>query len=150
MNKLGSFLVFLVVVVGGGLLIGALTAPGAWYAELQKPFFNPPNWVFGPVWTVLYLMIAFVGWRVWQRRDGGFLTGLWGAQLVMNFLWSPAFFAAQEPLWALGVIGALLIVIVLFVRSAWSRDRLSAFLFLPYLAWVAYATALNAAIVVLN
>lgn len=150
MNNAVSFVVFLLVVVGGGLTIGTLTIPGEWYAALEKPFFNPPNWVFGPVWTVLYLMIAFVGWRVWHREERGSLMSLWVLQMGLNFLWSPIFFAVQEPLWALGVIVLLFLTLLLFMRVAWRQDRLSAVLFVPYLAWVGFATLLNAAIVVLN
>lgn len=150
MNKAVSFVVFLLVVVGGGLTIGTLTIPGEWYAALEKPFFNPPNWVFGPVWTALYLMIAFVGWRVWHRGERGSLMSLWVLQMGLNFLWSPIFFAVQEPLWALGVIVLLFLTLLLFMRVAWRQDRLSAVLFVPYLAWVGFATLLNGAIVVLN
>jgi len=150
MTKAFSFAVFLLVVMGGGIAIGTLTGPGNWYGDLQKPFFNPPSWVFGPVWTVLYLMIAFVGWRVWHREGAGLLMGLWVLQMGLNFLWSPIFFAAQEPVWALVVIGCLLLSILQFIGSAGRRDRLSAFLFLPYAAWVGFATVLNGAIVLLN
>lgn len=150
MNKAVSFILFLLVVVGGGLTIGTLTIPGDWYAALEKPFFNPLNWVFGPVWTVLYLMIAFVGWRVWHRGERGSLMSLWVLQMGLNFLWSPIFFAVQEPLWALGVIVLLFLTLLLFMRVAWRQDRLSAVLFVPYLAWVGFATLLNGAIVVLN
>ena len=62
---------FMVLVVGGGLLIGLLNIPGPWYQALQKPWFNPPNWLFGPAWTFLYVLIAIAGWRVWLREPGG-------------------------------------------------------------------------------
>jgi tryptophan-rich sensory protein len=150
MKHLISFALFMLLVVGGGIAIGITTAPGAWYAALEKPFFNPPNWIFGPVWTVLYLMIAFVGWRVWQQEGGANLRRLWGAQLCLNFLWSPVFFAAQKPGLALFVIACLMFVLVMFFRTAWRQDRVSALLFLPYTAWVGFASALNAAIFYLN
>lgn len=150
MKKLISFFSFLLLVLGGGISIGILTGPGAWFAELQKPFFNPPNWVFGPVWTILYLIIAFVGWRLWQRDDNTALKRLWGLQMGLNFLWSPVFFTAQIPALALVVILGLLLTIVLFIRTALQGDRLLAILFIPYIAWVGFASALNAAIVVLN
>ena len=85
-------LAFLVLVVGGGLLIGFLTLPGAWYEALQKPSFNPPNWLFGPAWTTLYVLIAIAGWRVWLRDRAGSLMKLWWLLLALNFLWSPVFF----------------------------------------------------------
>ncbi|UWQ93944.1 tryptophan-rich sensory protein (plasmid) [Rhodobacteraceae bacterium M382] len=136
--------------MGGGIAIGTLTAPGEWYGDLQKPFFNPPNWIFGPVWTVLYLMIAYVGWRVWQHDDRVSLNRLWIVQMGLNFLWSPVFFAAQNPALALVIILCLLLTIGGFIRTAWRPDRLSALLFVPYLAWVGFASALNVAIVQLN
>lgn len=134
-----------VVVLGGG--IGVITLPGDWYAGLEKPWFTPPNWAFGPVWTVLYALIGWVGARKWLQ--GGALR-LWWAQMALNFLWSPVFFGLQQPLAALGVISAMWMVIAVFIAREWHNDRLSSALFLPYLAWVSLATALNAAIVVLN
>lgn len=95
-------------------------------------------------------MIAFVGWRVWQRKDGAALKRLWGTQLCLNFLWSPVFFAAQMPGLALWVIACLMLVILAFVRTAWRQDRLSAILFLPYAVWVGFASTLNGAIFYLN
>jgi benzodiazapine receptor len=150
MKNILSLLVFLLLVVGGGIAIGFFTAPGAWYAGLEKPSFNPPAWIFGPVWTALYLMIAFVGWRVWHLIDGAVLKRLWAVQLGLNFVWSPLFFAAQMPGLALGVILCLLLVILVFIRTAWQQDRLSAILFIPYAAWVGFASVLNGAIFYLN
>ena len=150
MTKYTIRLAFLILVMGGGILIGALTAPGAWYAELNKPIFNPPNWLFAPVWTTLYLFIAMAGWRQFEQRAGKSQLSLWWVQLFLNFLWSPVFFALQMPWLALVVIAALAGAIVVFIRSAWNRDRLSAVLFIPYLAWVSFATLLNGSIAVLN
>lgn len=150
MRSLVSFLPFLLIVLGGGILIGTATAPGDWYAALQKPWFNPPNWIFGPVWSVLYVIMAFVGWRQWKIDKNSRLMQLWYLQLGLNFAWSPVFFAAQKPTFSLMIILLLLLVILLFIRLAWRSDRLSSVLFLPYLAWVSFATALNAAIAVLN
>ena len=150
MTKYTIRLAFLILVMGGGILIGALTAPGAWYAELNKPIFNPPNWLFAPVWTTLYLFIAMAGWRQFEQRAGKSLLSLWWVQLFLNFLWSPVFFALQMPWLALVVIAALAGAVVVFIRSAWNRDRLSAVLFIPYLAWVSFATLLNGSIALLN
>lgn len=145
-----SLVLFIIFVLGSGLLIGYLTPPGVWYAELEKPWFNPPGWIFGPVWSTLYVLIAIAGWRVWTLTDHGGLKALWIIQMGLNFIWSPAFFGAQMPTLALVIILALLVTLVAFIRMAWHRDRTSAVLFLPYLAWVAFATLLNSAIVVLN
>ncbi|RFC63550.1 tryptophan-rich sensory protein [Fulvimarina endophytica] len=133
---------FILLSLGGGILIGTLTAPGDWYAALQKPAFNPPNWVFGPVWTILYIAIGFVGWRVWRLGESR-LSALWWTQLLLNFLWSPVFFTAQALLVALSVVLALDAAILLFIAKAWRADRLSAILFIPYAAWTLFATLLN-------
>jgi tryptophan-rich sensory protein len=145
-----SLVLFLVIVLGGGLLIGYATLPGAWYAALDKPAFNPPNRVFGPVWSLLYVLVAIAGWRIWQTRDSGRTKALWIIQLVLNFLWSPVFFGARMPAAALVVIVALLIAILAFIATAWRRDRIAAWLFVPYAAWVAFATLLNLSIARLN
>jgi tryptophan-rich sensory protein len=145
---------FLLLVIGGGLLIGTATGPDAWFASLRKPSFNPPNWVFAPVWTTLYALIAVAGWRVWSRRAAIFADsptpGLWWLQLGLNFLWSPVFFVAHRIGIALAIIVVLLIVIAGFIATAWARDRLAALLFAPYGLWVAFATALNATIYRMN
>lgn len=141
---------FVILVVGGGLLIGLFTAPGPWYAALAKPPFNPPNWIFGPVWTALYVCIAVAGWRIWQRDRAGLAMKLWWLQLVLNFLWSPVFFGMQQIALALVIIVALLLVILSFIGTAWKTDRLSSWLFVPYAMWVAFASLLNGAIWQLN
>lgn len=141
------YLAFVVGVVAMGGGIGVITLPGDWYAGLAKPWFTPPNWAFGPVWTTLYALIGWVGARKWLL---GGASRLWWAQMTLNFLWSPVFFGLQQPFAALIVIAAMWLVIAAFIAREWQGDRLSAALFLPYLAWVSLATALNAAIVVLN
>lgn len=130
-----------------GSLIGISTLPGAWYDSLVKPSFTPPNWVFGPVWTVLYALIGWVGARKWLF---GGERGLWFSQLALNFLWSPVFFGLNLAVTALVIIATLWLLIATFIAKEWRKDRLSAQLFLPYLAWVSLAAALNAGIVALN
>ena len=141
---------FLVLVVGGGLAIGFLTAPGEWYAQLTKPAFNPPSWIFAPVWTVLYILIAITGWRTSAHDFGGRRMRLWWTQLTLNFLWSPVFFAAHQIGLALLVILLLLSAILAFIIISWREDRLAAWLFAPYAAWVLFASVLNGAIWLLN
>ena len=148
MQRALTYVVFLVAVLGIGLLIGTVTRPDGWYAALAKPAFNPPGWVFGPVWTVLYVLIAIAGARTWESGSGGF--GLWLGQMALNFAWSPVFFGLHRPGLALVIIAALLIVILAFIANRWSKDRVSALLFLPYAAWVAFASVLNGSIVALN
>jgi tryptophan-rich sensory protein len=143
------FAAFLILVLGGGLAIGWATRPDAWYAALAKPPFNPPNWVFAPVWSLLYIMIAVAGARTWLRGIGGGFA-LWAAQLVLNFAWTPVFFGLHRPGLALVIIVALLAAILAFIVARWHADRISAVLFLPYAAWVAFASLLNASIVMLN
>ena len=144
----------LILFVGGvllvGLGIGGLTVPDGWYAALAKPSFNPPNWVFPPAWTVLYVLVGVAGWRVWRLPDKGPSLMLWSAQLALNYLWTPVFFVLHMTGAALAVILLLLLLILAFVAATWMRERIAALLFLPYAAWVAFAVTLNAAIWHLN
>jgi benzodiazapine receptor len=149
-NRILSLLVFLAIVLGGGTLIGFVTAPGDWYASLQKPWFNPPNWIFAPVWTLLYIAIAIAGWRTYLRRPGGTSMAIWSVQLILNLTWSPVFFGLHMVGLALIVIIFLLAAIVAFVVATWRVDRPSSLLFVPYAAWVTFATALNISILLMN
>ena len=150
MSKAFSLIVFILAVVLTGMLIGGATLPGEWYASLNKPSFTPPNWIFAPVWTVLYIVIAIAGWRCWVRDRNSTAMKLWFVQMALNFLWSPVFFGAERPGWALVVVIAALAAVVAFIAAAWNKDRLAAVLFLPYAAWTAFATALTAGVVTLN
>jgi tryptophan-rich sensory protein len=150
MNRWPSLILFVALVLGGGLVLGLVTTPGEWYAGLAKPSFNPPAWLFGPVWTVLYIVIAIAGWRVWQRDRSGWPMRDWGAQLALNFLWTPLFFAAHQVGLALVVILLMLAAILAFIATAWRLDRVAAWLFVPYAAWVAFASLLNGSIWMLN
>ena len=150
MNRRLVLLGFLVLVIGGGLAIGYLTAPGEWYAGLDKPSFNPPGWVFAPVWTVLYMLIAVAGWRTFERDRRGWPMRLWWAQLALNFLWSPVFFAAHRIGLALAIVLLMLAAILPFIGMAWRQDRVAAWLFAPYAAWVGFASVLNGAVFALN
>jgi tryptophan-rich sensory protein len=141
---------FLLVVLGGGALIGFAAQPGGWYAGLHKPPFNPPSWVFAPAWTVLYVLIAIAGWRTFERAPRSAGMALWCIQLALNFSWSPVFFGAQQSGLALFVVAAMLSAIAAFIVERWPGDRTAALLFMPYVAWVAFAMLLNASIVILN
>lgn len=127
-------------------MIGSQAGPGAWYAGLNKPAWNPPNWVFGPVWTYLYLTMAWAASRVW--RKGGWSNQrapilVYLVQLILNASWSPIFFGLHQPGFAFAEILLLWVAIagtlVLFLRV----DRLAGFLLAPYLAWVSFAAFLN-------
>jgi len=150
MRKYGSLILFLLVTLGGGSLIGFFVRPGEWYAALEKPWFNPPDWVFGPVWSVLYAMIAAAGWLVWRRDPTSPAMRVWIVQLILNFAWTPIFFGAHMIGLALIIIVALLVAIAAFIALARERDPVAALLFMPYALWVGYASALTAAILVLN
>lgn len=150
MNHKIALILFLILVVGGGLAIGYVTAPGEWYVQLAKPGFTPPAWAFGPAWTVLYVLIAVAGWRVWRFDRRGMPTALWWTQMALNFLWSPVFFSTRQIGLALGVILVLLATILGFIVTVWRQDRIAAWLFVPYAAWVAFASVLNASIFALN
>jgi len=139
--------VFILAVLGAGSLLATSNLPGNWYQGLQKPWFTPPNGAFGPVWTGLYILIGWVGAR--KVLYGGERL-LWLVQMGLNLLWSPVFFGSQAPVAGLVVVCGMLVTILVFIVREWRGDRLSALLFLPYAVWVSIASALNAAIVVLN
>ena len=141
---------FLMLVVGVGGLIGTATAPGEWYAGLEKPPFNPPNWVFGPVWFVLYVLIAIAGWRTFLDQPNGLGMKLWAGQMVLNWLWSPLWFGLNQTWLAFTVIIGILALILCFIGERWNRDRWAAGLFVPYAAWVGFASLLNLSIALLN
>jgi benzodiazapine receptor len=150
-----GLILWLVLCVGGGALVGATSASGdtEWYRSLVKPPWNPPSWVFGPVWTTLYALMAVAAWRIWKR--GGFDANrpalrLFLLQLLFNFAWSFVFFKFQRIDLALVEIGCLWILIVLTIRAFARIDKPAAWLLVPYLAWVTYAATLNAAIYMLN
>lgn len=150
MTRYIALAAFLLLVLGGGTLIGTGNLPGEWYQQLDKPPFNPPNWVFGPAWTTLYVLIAVAGWRIWERARGSRAMLVWWVQLVLNFAWSPVFFTVHAIGAALVIVVLLLAAIAAFIGLAWHRDRVAALLFAPYAAWVSFATLLNASIWWLN
>lgn len=139
-----SLLLFLALVAAAAVT-GSRFSPGEWYESIVKAPWTPPSWLFGPVWTVLYLGIAVAGWRVWRntsRRPSPALVW-WGVQLVLNTAWSWFFFGLHRPDLALVDIALLLGTIVAFALTAWPVDRLATWLFVPYGLWVAYATTLT-------
>ena len=126
--------------------LGGLFMPGEWYAGLQKPSWNPPNWIFGPVWTALYAMMAVAAWLVWKR--GGFARqrpalSLFLLQLLFNALWSPLCFGAKNLGFGLADIVLLWVALLATVVAFWKACPLSGVLLVPYLAWVTFASALN-------
>lgn len=144
-----SFLVFLGLVAAAAVT-GARFMPGEWYQSLNKPSWTPPDWLFPIAWTVLYFMIALAGWLVWKREGLSVALAVWGAGLVLNALWSYIMFGRHDIGWALVDVTALWLSIVAFIVMTWGSERMAAYLFLPYLVWVSFATALNAAVYVMN
>jgi translocator protein len=129
---------------------GGLFRPGAWYAALVKPSWNPPNWLFAPVWTVLYIMIAISGALAWRAGASQRTMIFWVLQLVLNAAWTFLFFELQRPGLALIEIVCLWLAIAMYARGVVNVERRSALLVQPYLAWVTFAAALNAALWWLN
>jgi tryptophan-rich sensory protein len=143
---------FCVAAVGG-----AVTAPSvkSWYATLTLPSFNPPAFVFGPVWTVLYALMAVAAWRIWRTAPGApagrrAALAAYGVQLGLNLAWSMLFFGLHAPLAALVDLALLLAALLLTFTRFWRLDRIAALLMVPYLAWSAFAFVLNAAVCALN
>lgn len=127
--------------------------PGEWYAGLKKPPWNPPGWIFGPVWTLLYTAMAVAAWLVWRR--GGFAgqrrpLSFYLVQLLLNALWSPLFFGLHRPALGLVDIALLWLALLATVRAFWKVRPLAGALLMPYLAWVTFASALNCAVWLLN
>ena len=140
----GLVLWILVSLAAGG--IGSRFMPGEWYASLSKPSWTPPNAVFGPVWTLLYLLMGIAAWLVWRKAGFSGAPGaliLFFAQLALNILWSYLFFGRQQPGVAFVEIVALWLVILATVVSFWRVYALAGVLLIPYLCWVGFASALN-------
>lgn len=142
-----SLLLF-VVAVAAAVFVGTRFAPDTWYRRLRKPGWNPPDWVFAPVWTTLYVCITIAGWIAW--RDGGDHWSVplyfWVAQLLMNALWTWMLFRRHLIGGALAVSSLLLVAIGGFIVTAFESSPAASMLFAPYAIWVAFATTLNAAI----
>jgi tryptophan-rich sensory protein len=142
--------VFLALVLGIGGLVGTQSVPGSWYEGLAKPPLNPPNWVFGPVWFALYVMIAVAGWRIWMVAPRSRAMTLWGVQMLLNWAWSPVWFLAQQPWAAFVILVGMWLAIAGFILSARRHDNIAPWLFVPYIAWVSFAGYLNLSIALLN
>jgi tryptophan-rich sensory protein len=131
----------------GAAAVGGLFGPGEWYATLNKPSWNPPSWIFGPVWTLLYAMMGIAAWLVWKERGwrGAALPlSLFLLQLILNAAWSWLFFGLHRPGLALADIAALWISILATLIAFWRVRPAAGALLIPYLAWVTFATVLNA------
>ena len=155
MNTLPAAVIAIVPVALAAVLGNLATMPkiGTWYAGLAKPWFNPPNAVFGPVWSLLYAMMAYSFFRILTATPGPWTAtaiALFLLQIALNAAWSFAFFAGESPKGGLLVIVALWCGIVLTAFAFWQIDRPASVLLWPYLAWVSFAAVLNRAIATLN
>lgn len=147
--KLVISLILPFLAAGIGSLFTSRTV-STWYTTLQRPAFSPPNWVFGPVWTILYLLMGFSLYLVWKKGITRIAGIFFGVQLALNALWSILFFGMQQPFWAFVELiflwGAILGTIITFYKI----DKRAAYLLIPYFLWVSFAAILNYYIVILN
>ena len=143
---------FVVMCFGVSVLGGRAVAPALshWYPELSKPAWTPPSWIFGPVWTLLYPMLAVAGWLAWREGRSRRGTLLYLLQLTLNAAWPWIFFGERRIGWALACVLAMWIVTLGTLLASWRVSRGAALLLLPYLGWVGFAAVLNAGIWRLN
>jgi tryptophan-rich sensory protein len=156
MKKGLGLVVFIAVCELAGIVGALFTGPAipGWYAGLAKPSFNPPGWIFGPVWTTLYALMGLAAWLVYDRKGRGAdvrrALSIFVAQLVLNVMWSIMFFGAHQILAAFVIIVALWILIAATIKLFFRISRAAAILLVPYFLWVGFATVLNAALYALN
>lgn len=122
---------------------GIFFRPGDWYAALNKPGFTPPNWVFPVVWTTLYLLLAWVGYRLTLMPDSQTLLALWAAQIALNTLWTPVFFGAHRLFASLVILALLWLVVAVMLVMTMRLDVITGLILFPYLVWLSLAAALN-------
>ena len=125
---------------------GYFFQPGQWYKTLRKPGWTPPNWLFGPVWSVLYIMIAVSGWLVWRTGEAPLALTIWAVQLMVNGAWSYFFFGRRRMDLALVDVTLLWLLVAAYIVAALPVSRAAALLFAPYLLWVTIAGTLNATV----
>ena len=151
-GSLGVLGLLILLTLGIGWLGSRATLPEipTWYAHLNKPSFNPPNYLFGPVWSFLYLLMAISQWMVWKSSQNKLTKIFFFLMLFSNTLWSPVFFKYHQLGWALVVIAFYLIALGTWVRCLYQENKTAAYLQIPHLLWVSFATVLNASIYLLN
>ncbi len=135
--------------LGAGVIGSFFTTQSipAWYATLNKPFFSPPNWIFAPVWTILYILMGVSLYLAWQKKK---VPAVFWIQLILNVTWSIIFFGMRNPALAFVNIIALWIAIFLNTKSFYKINRPASYLLIPYLLWVSFASFLNLFVVLLN
>ena len=156
MNNALKLILSVGIPVAGGLAAGLLSGSGdgSWYKTINKPTWNPPSWVFGPVWTTLYILMGIALYLVWRKEDNskmkGWAIGLFFFQLALNFAWSFIFFSLHEIGWSLVEMLLMWICILLTIFMFARYSKLSAWLLVPYISWVSFATVLTWTIWLLN
>jgi benzodiazapine receptor len=141
-----AMLVLSIALVMVAASMGGLFGIGDWYRALIKPTWNPPNWIFGPVWSTLYLMMAVAAWLIWMKRGThpvGLPLGLYAVQLALNAAWTAIFFGAHRMGWAFAEIALLDALILACVVAFWPVSRPASLMMVPYFAWVSFASFLN-------
>ena len=152
----GAMLILCIAVCFAAAATGAIAtneSVNTWYRMIARPAWTPPDWVFGPVWTTLYLMMAVAVWLVWCQagfRAGRWPLSLFALQLALNVIWSFVFFALQSPGWAFGEILLLWVALASTIVSFWHHSRVAALLLVPYFCWSSFAAVLNFTIWRLN
>jgi translocator protein len=154
--KWAALALFILLSLSAGAIGSIFTLPAisGWYASLAKPSFSPPNWLFGPVWTTLYVLMGISAYVVWKKGAGEKAANIaliiFAMQLVLNLEWSVVFFGMRSPHFALLAIFALWLMIVATIREFYKIDRRAAYLLVPYILWVSFAAVLNYFVWVLN
>ena len=140
--------------IGSSSAFFTVTGLDSWYQTIQKPSWNPPNWIFGPVWTTLYIMMGVALFLVWKQQDQNAAQRtailLFAAQLILNFFWSLIFFKWQQPGWAFAELAVMWVLIILTIFQFSKLSNTAAWLLVPYISWVSFAGILNYTIWKLN
>jgi tryptophan-rich sensory protein len=153
MKKYSALIISILISYAVAFLGSLVTTPsiGSWYATLNKPSFNPPNYLFGPVWTLLFTLMAISAYLVWNKRKKLTIElKIYGIQLGLNFLWSYLFFGLHRPELAFFEVILFWIFITLTIARFYKVDKIAAYLLIPYILWVSFAAFLNYSIVILN
>ena len=158
LHRLGALALFILACESAGILGSIYTVQSipTWYAALTKPPFAPPNWLFAPVWTLLYAMMGIAAFFIWEKKQGpqkkrvSAALNMFGIQLLLNALWSVMFFGLRSPLFGLLIILLMLLTIALTMWRFYFIDRRAFWLMVPYILWVGFATLLNFYIFALN
>ncbi len=137
-----TFYIFLIACAAAAST-GVIFKPGQWYADLKKPTFTPPNWMFPLAWTIIYLLLAWAGYRLTLLPDSQPVLALWAAQIALNTLWTPVFFGAHHVLAAMIILVVLWLVVALMIALAMQLDVITGLILFPYLAWLTVAAAVN-------